>query len=355
MNFGQALLAKNGIVAPKRVLLVKQDVHNDLYCSVSPVSAEDIVYSSLMRSGPVGLFTALKADFAVVKVDPAPECNVWKQKVTDCRHHPLEYYEGFRGEIKRARQTYDHSLVARDVDAIDWGAYDMVVSIDIAVPTRIVEAHPDTVWAYYISEPCMSLYAASLQEPQFGYDLFFTLGFQSRRPAYPSPRILEFPYFLQYAECFKDLDGVKNPPFSERTGVSAETHSLKLWDEEMSARIEAVAGPVFRGFYDLRTKINNLRASKFHIRTDGKAIWGNSLIEAMACGALVVATPTLLKHRLVVPDLVAFDFEHTLQTVRALNEDAGFRDACISQQEALLNEICFLRPMRELAEAIERL
>lgn len=354
-NIGQQILAQHGIGAPTRILLVKQDVHNDLFCAVSPASPEDIVYSSLMRSGPVALFTALGADFRIVTVDPAPECNVWKQKVTDCKHNPVEYYESFRGPIKRARRTYDHSLVAVSVDDIDWGSYDLVISIDIAVPTRIVEAHPDTVWAYYVSEPCMSLYAASTAEPQFGYDLFLTLGFQLERPAYPSPRVVEFPYFLQYAGCFTDLDGIENPPFDKRAGVSVETHSLKLWNDEQNARVEREVGPVYRGFVDARTKINNLRASKFHLRTDGKAIWGNSLIEAMACGALVVATPTLLKHRLIAPDLIVRDFDDMLKTVRALENETAFRDHCASRQESMLNEICFLRPMRDLAEAMERL
>lgn len=354
-NRGQQLLAGNGIVAPRRVLLVKQDVHNDLYCAVSPASAEDIVYSSLMRSGPVGLFTALNADFAVVKVDPAPECNVWKQKVTDCKHHPLEYYESFRGPIKRARQTYDHSLVAVDVDEVRWGDYDLVISIDIAVPTRIVKDYPDTVWAYYVSEPCMSLYAASLAEPQFGYDLFLTLGFRNERPSYPSPRVLEFPYFLQYAGCFTDLDGIENPPFDKRAGVSVETHSLKLWNDEQNARVEREVGPVYRGFVDARTKINNLRASKFHLRTDGKAIWGNSLIEAMACGALVVSTPTLLKHRLVVPELMVSNFDQMLNVIETLGREPTLRASCLAKQEAMLNETCFLRPMRDLVEALNHI
>jgi hypothetical protein len=353
MNIGQKLLAREGIKAPKRVLVVKQEVHNDLYYAGN--TAEEIVYSSIHRSGPVGLFTALNADFAVVKVDAAPECNVWRQKVTDCKHNPVEYYERFKGEIKRYRQGFDHSRVAVSVDEINWGLYDLVISIDIAVPTRIVQANPHMVWAYYVSEPCMSLYAASLAEPQFGYDLFFTLGFQPERPAYPSPRVLEFPYFLQYVGCFTDLDGITNPSFDKRRGVSVETHSLKLWDETQAARVEGEVGPVYRGFFDLRTKIANLRASKFHIRTDGKAIWGNSLIEAMACGALVVVTPTLLKHRLVAPDLVVRDFDAMLVTLRALEEDTPFRDACAWQQEAMLNEICFIRPMRDLAEALERL
>lgn len=354
-NRGQELLARHGITTPKRILLVKQEVHNDLYYRVSPAAPEDIVYSSVMRSGPVALFTALGADFAVVKTDPAPECNVWRQKVTDCRHHSVEYFEGFKGEIKRYRHSYDHAKVSVPVDAIDWDSYDLVISIDIAVPTRIVEAHPNTVWAYYISEPCMSVYKASIAEPQFGYDLFLTLGFQMERPAYTSARVLEFPYFLQYAGCFEDLDGVRNPSFEARTGVSVETHSLKLWDEGQNETVDREVGPVFRGWFDLKTKIANLRASKYHLRTDGKAIWGNSLIEAAACGALIVSTPVLLKHRLIVPDLKVKDFDRMLEVVERLETEPDFRQACMLQQDMMLDEICFLRPMRDLAEAIERL
>jgi hypothetical protein len=355
VNTGERLLAANGIVAPKRVLLVKQDVHNDLYYEVSPASPEAIVYSSIMRSGPVGLFTALDADFVVVKTDPAPECNTWLQKVTDCKHQPVEFYESLRGQVSRYRQVYDHARVSKNVDDVDWGKYDIVITIDIAVPTRIVEKHPNTVWAYYVSEPCMSLYRDSLIEPQFGYDLFFTLGFQPQRPHYASNRVLEFPYFLQYAGCFADLDGIANPPFEARTCVSTEKHSFKLWTPEQLGLVESIAGPVKKGYVDARTKISDLRAAKYHLRTDGKAIWGNSLIEAAAAGAFVISTPTLLKHRLIVPDLKVETFEDMLKVIARLENDPEFRASCIDQQNRMLDDICFVRPMRELTAALERL
>ena len=355
MNLGKKLLEDHGIKDFGRILLVKQDVHNDLYYKISPSSADEIIYSSILRSGPVALFSALGADFAVAKVDPAPECNSWQQKSEHCMHNPISYYNKFQRKVERYGLTFDHSKVSTFVDDIAWGNYDIVISIDIAIPSRIIKKHKDICWAYYISEPCMPLYKESLRSPQFEYDLFFTLGFQKNKPAYISDRVLEFPYFLQYAGCFSDLDGCTNPPFSSRHIVSTERHSFLTWTEDQIRAVRSIAGEPKKDFGVLRSLVEAMRTSKFHLRTDGKAIWGNSLVEAAALGALVIASPKLLKHRFAVPELQPNTFEEMLEIMEFLQKDSEFRARCISNQEKMLNDLCFLRPLQDLDDALNKL
>lgn len=354
MSIGKSLLRKASLPSFGRVALVKQDVHNDLYYRVSPASSSEIVYSSILRSGPVALFTALDADYLVVQADSAPECQIWQQKVTDCKHNPKHYYDSFQSKVRRWGCEFDHSTVSQSVDSIDWSIYDLVISIDIAIPTRIVRANPQVIWAYYVSEPCMSFYKESLHGAQFGYDLFLTLGFQKMRPTRESATVLEFPYFLQYVGCFQDLDGTENPEFLDRKIISAERHSHQLMCEDDLELISSRFGEVKSNFGTLRSLVDGLRSAKFHLRMDGKAIWGNSFIEAACLGALLVGSVNLIKYRLIIDQLRVSGIAEAVEKMALIEKDPDFRVACETEQNALVNDICFIRPLTDLADALER-
>ena len=63
-----------------KIALLKQDIYQDLYvCPVSEKSAANILFSSMMRVGPIGLMSDLNADFYIVKEEPAPETQIYKK------------------------------------------------------------------------------------------------------------------------------------------------------------------------------------------------------------------------------------------------------------------------------------
>lgn len=303
MSIGKALLRKNGLDREMRIALAKPDVHNDLYYRTSPALPRDIVYSSILRSGPVALFTALDADFVVVKTDDRDQgCRSWHQKVDHCKHHSHSYFQSFRGSVRRYGKDFDHSQRSIDPASIDWSIYDLVIAIDLAVPYSARERHKGVVWAYYTSEPCMPIYADSLESPQFGYDLFLTLGLSWLPPKDRAAHVIEFPYFLQYADCFEDLDGAKRPDFWSRSFISCERHTRTALTSGERKVLEPY-GQIDQSNGPLPDLINMLRHSRFMIRLNAKPLWGNSLVEAMAVGTLVIASPETLKHRLMVREL----------------------------------------------------
>lgn len=354
INTGKRLLRLHDLPSLGRVAFVKQDTHNDLYYRPSPASPDEVVYSSIGRTGPVGLFTALDADFIIVKTPAAPECNVWHQKVTDCRHNTMEFYENFRGAVQRGNRVFDHSPVSVDPYEVDWSVYDLVITIDIAVPTELVRRHKDTAWAYYVSEPCMSYYKESMNGPLFGYDLFLTLGFQKNRPQFQSDRIVEFPYYLQYTGCFEDLDGTPNPPRAARNRISLERHSARELTEADRAALGNRRDGLVCNAGSIRRFVAALRTCRYHLRTPGKAIWGNSLIDAATLGALVIAAPKLLKHRLMLRELWADTLDDAVRLIERLDADEAFYESCVRKQEDMVNTLCFIRPLRDLGKALAR-
>ncbi|MEL7528732.1 MAG: hypothetical protein AAFN16_23400, partial [Pseudomonadota bacterium] len=62
-----------------KIAFVKQDVYQDLYvCPSGTKDAAELLFSSMMRVGPVGLFSKLDSSFFIVEEDFAPECQIYR-------------------------------------------------------------------------------------------------------------------------------------------------------------------------------------------------------------------------------------------------------------------------------------
>jgi hypothetical protein len=78
------------------------------------------------------------------------------------------------------------------------------------------------------------------------------------------------------------------------------------------------------------------------------------LIEAAALGALVVGSPKLLKHRIILDQLSVSTTAEAISKMESVMEDEEFRLSCQRAQDELINDICFIRPLTDLAEAMAR-
>ena len=63
-----------------KIALIKQDTYQDLYVGDKNFTPKELLLSSIMRVGPIGLFTICDADFFIVKEDlEYKECRVWEK------------------------------------------------------------------------------------------------------------------------------------------------------------------------------------------------------------------------------------------------------------------------------------
>ena len=170
---GTALAALRSKIGERRlrVALVKQEIYPGLYNTLDQ-DLRSLLRSSFKHTGPLALFRDCRAEFIILRLEDDTECQVWREKVLDCGQGDFESYLSVPQTKLRDAQAPTAQL-ARSASAIEWDRFDLVVSIDVSIPTRIVKAHPQVTWAYYISEPCMKAYRLSEERPRFGYDLFF--------------------------------------------------------------------------------------------------------------------------------------------------------------------------------------
>lgn len=358
MTAGTALVSVEEVVrraSGMRCALVKQDVYQDLYCCPNCSDARTAVLSSLMRSGPVALFTKLSADFWTVKTEPQPECSIWQEKWVDCRQLPLSYYESLKTEVfmggarGHTRPQGDFSVSVYDVN---WGLYDVVIGIECPVPAVLTRKYPNVVWCYYIGEPGMRSAISSLSRPVTGYDLFLNQKFRCLEQSLRPPmHVIEFPYFLQYVGCFRDL-GCEDGPL--RKGVVLEQETASQFSKCELVSLESF-GPVEIAQGSIEEILKTLMRCKYYVRLDSRRHLGNAAIEAISAGCLAIGNPAEFAIKsLTLPDVNVTSRAQLIERIRSFEEDPRRFDEALSKQRQMVDYLCFSRPVSDLFDAVLR-
>lgn len=337
-----------------KILFVKQEVLALLYCCGEEAGARDLIFSSLKHTGPVGLFTRLGASACIVKTEAdAPECETWREVALSSQTSAIDELESLRHRpFKGGARGHRHAPGEFSVscDAVDWAKFDIVFSMDISVPSRIVGNTPSVAWAYCISEPGLfPAYEDSHVSPVAGYDLFLNQMFR-RNPGALKWHEIEFPLNLQYYGCFHDLCGVPLDASETRKGIFIESHTAATLSEDQKARL-AEFGPFYLVSPGTEDIIRDLMLAKYFIRLGGRYLRGNGMVEAVAAGCLVLGDAhEFMNYDLFLPEHHVSSFAGLLRRIRALEaDDAQYRES-VRRQRALLDCYCFYRPAVELIE-----
>lgn len=355
-----------------RIALVKQDVCEDLYCGPIDASPRELLESTQLRSGPLALLTAAHARFQILETVAAPECNIWQERATDLKWDTLEFFASYRVRIPGC--DYGQSRFAVSPHAVDWSQYDIVISIDVAVPASVTQQYPQTSWAYYVREIKAPSYQHGLTSPAPGQDLFLNHGFRWHPPA-AAAHVVEFPYHLQYAGCFHEVFEL---PFHEpRHGLFVDHHTLvnmavterqrftpygPLVGPELPAPLQYEGGksvPPRRTMDpDLRERLLN---SKYFLITPGqRRVFGTALVEAIAAGCLAIGSPQALAAHgfLFSPQSSAKNTDEALARIEAFENDHDLYLAEVRRQRSLVDWVCYVRPLLTLfdkaAEVVAR-
>lgn len=331
-----------------RVALVKQEIYPGLYNTLDQ-DLRSLLRSSFKHSGPVALFRDCRTEFIILHHEDDTECQVWREKVLDCRHGGFETYLSVPQTRLRDAQAPTTQL-AKSASGIDWDRFDLVVSIDVSIPTRIVTAHPQVTWAYYISEPCMSAYKVSQERPLFGYDLFFNQRmYEPRFLGWPySSKSMDFPYNLQYSGVFEPLVPGSESAERSRSGVFVEAHSFRAFTDQELARLDAF-GPVRTVLPSTMDIMQALFQSKYFVRLGGRHLFGNQIIEAVACRCLVVGNPAEFANNILFTRRTSISrFDGLVQRLEFFeNHPSAYADER-SKQAKLLDYFGYYKPMTNL-------
>ncbi len=339
-----------------RIAFVKQDVYQDLY--VAPVTEKDaatLLFSSMGRVGPIGLMADLGADFYIVEEEMAPETQIYRKVVP----HMARYFRMLKTQtldkipgqaFKQPGSPIPQGRFAVKAGSVDWGQYDVVISVNVSLPTVLVRRFPQTLFAYMIGEANLATHKA-----RFGYDA--TLNQMARGIVAKGMGEIDFPYtFLRGTTLAGIMEKSLGRP-SHGDGVFMEINSTT---ERPVTRVP----DHFRPLEDVgqhvvlhRQRIyDNLVAiydAKYFVKMGGRPIRGNSVAEAVSLGTLAVMDRDEVTHgELIIDECNVKTMDDVLDLIGRLESDPQLYAELLRKQQALVDDLFFRRPLLSLANAL---
>ena len=388
-----------------RIALVKQDVYQDLYvCPASEKDALSILLSSQVRVGPIGLMADLNADFYIVKEERDAETQSYRYIIPHMTPYLRMLKDHTLNELPTQEfmcpgSTHTHGEFSISCQDINWGQYDIVISINVSLPTRIIRQYPRTLFAYMIM---------ATDRARFGYDA--TLNQMARGKVITNLREcneIDFPYtFLkgdtlqklmerysrasllkqdtllsdreavlpnqetaqsnkklslakQEATRSAELPNLEAPQPHQREGIFMEINSTT---ERPVTKIPPHFQPLVDKGYNIilhKQQIDeNLQAiyhSKYFLKMGGRPIRGNSVAEAISLGSLVMMNRDEVTHgELIIDECNVKTMEEAVALIDSLEQNPEeYRRLCAKQQQ-VLTELFFEKPLTSLINGLQQ-
>lgn len=342
-----------------KIALIKQVVLPDLYVCETKARLEEVLFSSIMRVGPIGLFHEFDTDFFIVDVDEARECQIWKEINQTPINGPVELLLELKNktinqipgqEFKQPGCDITNGHFAVSVNTIEWGKYDIVISINISVPSIIVRSFPKILWCYMLMEPDLKL-----DQVYFRYDVSFNHNISGIPYYYPS--VIDFPFTFLSPGQIENIVKTDLNRDSLKRGIFCDISCSKPQRQEKIIKekpyhllkLEQTGHELIIHNQNIRKNLFNLYDSKYFIKLGGSHIRGNSIIEAISAGVLVIGNPTELSLNVLLPTQCCVkSIEDAISLVNDLDRNNDKYKELLYTQRALLKFCGFDRPKESL-------
>jgi hypothetical protein len=241
---------------------------------------------------------------------------------------------------------------AVDGRRVDWGAYDIVISINCSIPTEVVKKYPQVLWAYMIGE------ANVFQDRvYFGYDVSLN---QLNRGLLPNADgIVDFPYTFVGPDCLENIMRIRLGRVSQKSGIYAEVNTTTERPVRSVPHFEPIAKSTGQSIRVHRQHIaENLRElydAKYYLKVGGRVTRGNGMIEAISCGTLALLKPEdVIVAQLLPKDCWVESVDEASERILFLDSNPSEYERLLQQQRNLLQQFVVDYPLRALRQMARR-
>lgn len=341
-----------------KIAFVKQVVYQDLYvCPVEEKDPAKILFSSMGRVGPIGLMVDLGADFYIVDTTDNPETNIWKKVIPRLAKYlprlKTETLDKIPGqEFKQPGSPYPNGRFAVDVRQIDWAQYDIVISVNVSIPTDVVLSCPSTLFAYMIGE-------ANLATSRVYFDYDVALNQKARGIiARHTGQVVDFPYtFVDKDTLERIVRHAIGRPSLEK-GIFMEINSTK---ERPVRHVPPHFQPLVDAGYEIilhkqciEDNLLSIYDSKYFVKMGGRTIRGNSVAEAISLGSLAIMNRSQVIHKeLIIDECNVKTMAEALDLINRLEASDEFYRACLRKERNALHRYFFEAPLQSLEHCLE--
>ncbi|MBI4263335.1 MAG: hypothetical protein HY657_03080 [Acidobacteria bacterium] len=260
-----------------------------------------------------------------------------------------------------------------DLTTIDFGEYELVISLEPCIPPTVIDRFPSTAFAYFLNEHRNQTYGEHLASRAAGYRTFLDHmcgDVPARSSALPMP-------YLRAPDIARGRAPVRTAAARPRVWVEARTlldaalgDPRAVWTErcdELAATLADRHGveiryrpTIYRGFYNVPDPASNdaqeyldaLAAADSFISLSAAGA-GQTLCDAASLGLPCVGTKALVYHRMIcAPAATTTSLELALATVGRWHDRPGRRAAVVEHQDARLAKVMRKDPLRALKRLV---
>ena len=341
-----------------RIAFVKQDVYQDLYVAGVNETAENLICSSIMRAGPIALFTLFNTDFYIIKEENTPECRAWEKVIP---HYNKRWFRQLKtlphsqtdfpeAKLFQSKRNASHASFSKSAYDVNWSVYDIVIGINFPIPRRIVEAHHNTLWCYMIGEA--NIFTKRIYH---GYDVSLTQ--QTRGLIARDLGFVDFPYSFIGPTCIEEIAYGHLGRDSARTGVYLEVNSVRdlAGDRllDLKQQWSQSAHPLRFHQQGILQNLCELYDSKYFVKAGGRMIRGNSVIEAISSGTLVLMDPAEVHHSQLLPkECWVYSADEAIKKINMLDKDNDKYEALLQEQRSRVQAFAIDAPMESLRNCL---
>jgi hypothetical protein len=307
-----------------------------------------------MRCPPIGLTEKANTDYIIVKLTDEYPSNVYKNHLPD---DPVAFIHRTTSKVSNLPfldEKYNSSVtldsVSVDPANIDWSIYDIVLTINACIPLSIVKRYPRTMWCYYIGEND----SIHMEQKFTGYNYILN---QDVTTAHP-PHTIGFPYSMISSNTYLSLYShfFKSKP-SDRRGIFMEINNtserpVTVAPPEILEIQTATGYPILFHNQDILENCKTLCESKYYLKLLGRVIRGNSILEAISAGCIILANRNLLTYKdLCHPFCHILNSDDAIDKIETIDGDKELYTSIISWQREQLDTLYFNTPYNALIDA----
>ncbi len=262
-----------------KIAFIKEACYQDLWVGDNNDSYSDLIRSSLQRTGPIGLLEIFGSDFFIVKSNNSKA----GQKIRFCQL-PKDYLSKDDYKLIEENKIKINSSrlpircpndFSHDPEKINWSKYDIVISINFAVPISIRRKNPDILWVCMTGEGRFPVQSSC-------WDYFISHDYPNSPAA--ELKVINMPYtFLPPKYIF---DKFKTSQTKKGIYIEINSKSNKSNNKALFKKFYSLNLNVEFHSEDIEKNLKKLSSSKYFIKLRGRPVRGNSFLEAMSASSL---------------------------------------------------------------------
>ena len=327
-----------------KLALVKEACYQDLWVCDKSEGYKNLLYSSFLRVGPLGLLEIFDGDFYIVKTNKS---KIAKNLRSSQIYHLTEKdYEKIENTIPESFHKSSREI-AKNPRSIPWNNYDIVISINFAVPINIRKKYKNIVWICLTGEGKFPVGINSWD---------YLISHNCPSSPFLDRTIIDMPYtFISSNFLIKNFNRNK-----EKSGIYFEVNSFNThWPSSnnkviIPTNFKKLGIPLRFHNGDMKSHLDQLILSKYFVKYQGRPLRGNSFIEAISSECICFLNYSDCFGKLNLPKFCYYsDINELIQKINILENNNNQRLKLIIEQKNVLDRI-ILNVDLQFQQALEK-